>query len=532
MRHTHDGVSPPSKIASRSQQKMRVKSIRLQNFRSFLDSGIIPLDQVNVLIGANNSGKSSVLRGLHLLQQGLGNPFADVRVGSTVAEVDIQLLETESCQPWRTGSINEAAVFHATISSDDRRSGGMDLSLSWANSRQRSGEIRLPGSEPNHFIVPFLSKRKTANYAEDIREQYVVLISSEMTNLAAKLSRLGNPQFPAYRHYAEACEAILGFVVTAIPSPNGQRPGVYLPDLSTVPIEQMGEGVPNIVALLCSLAVSRGKLFLMEEPENDLHPQALRALLELVQKSSEHNQFVISTHSNIVVSYLCSQGNSQLLQISSERGVLPSLAHVTEVPPTPEARVQVLHDLGYAFSDFELWDGWLFLEESSAERLVRDYLIPWFAPKLMRVKTVAATGVNGVEPILADFQRLMLFAHLQPAYVGRTWVRVDGDDAGQGVVAHLREKFKAFPTEAISYWKSSQFESYYPSEFAVAANAAISLQDRQAKRKAKRDLLNGVVEWIEEDRARAREAFKESAREVIDDLRHIESELSAKQARG
>ena len=508
---------------------MRVRSIRLQNFRSFLDSGIISLDQVNVLIGANNSGKSSVLRGLHLLQQGLGDPMADVRVGSTRAEVDIQLTETETCVPWDTGKITEDVLFQAKVNSADRRSGGLEISLFWDNGHQRAGEIRLPGSEPHHFVVPFLSRRKTAHYAEDIREQFVVQVSSEMTNLAAKLSRLTNPQFPAYRQYAEACEAILGFVVTAIPSPNGQRPGVYLPDLSTVPIDQMGEGVPNIVALLCSLAVSRGKLFLVEEPENDLHPQALKSLLDLIQKSSEHNQFVISTHSNIVVSHLCSQGNSQLLQISSEKGVLPTIARVSEVPSTPEARIQVLHELGYAFSDFELWDGWLFLEESSAERLLRDYLIPWFAPDLRRVKTVAAAGVNSVEPMLADFQRLLLFTHLQPAYVGRTWVRVDGDDAGQGVVARLREKFPAFPPKALSHWESAQFESYYPSIFSKATFAALSIQDKQGKRFAKRELLLRVIEWIEEDKERAREAFKESAKEIIEDLRTMENELNAKQ---
>src|SRR5262249_9744357 len=143
-----------------------------------------------------------------------------------------------------------------------------------------------------------------ASYGEDIREQNVIQINSDMSNLSAKLSRIANPAFPKNKQYAEACEAVLGFVVTAIPSQNGQRPGIYLPNQAALPIEQMGEGVPNIVQLLASLAVSEDKLFLIEEPENDLHPDALKSLLELVVASSKSNQFVISTHSNIVVSYL------------------------------------------------------------------------------------------------------------------------------------------------------------------------------------------------------------------------------------
>jgi predicted ATPase len=500
---------------------MRIQSIRLQNFRSFVDSGDVELNQINVLIGANNSGKSSVLRGIHMLQHGIGDPFADVRVGASAAEIDIRLTEIEDCVPWGTGSLPEGVLYQARINSPDRRGGNLDIGIHWSDSKQKTGDMRLPAAEPHHFIVPFLSKRKTANYQEDIREEYVVQIASEMTNLAAKLSRLANPQFPAYKQYSDACKAILGFVVTVIPSAHGQRPGVYLPNDSTLPIDQMGEGVPNIVALLCSLAVSKKKLFLIEEPENDLHPVALKALLDLVIVSSEHNQFVISTHSNIVVSQLCSQANSHLLQVTSERGVLPTLAKIASVPQTPAARIKVLHDLGYAFSDYHLWDGWLFLEESSAERIIREYLIPWFAPILRRVRTVAAGGVDAVEPLFADFHRLFLFIHLQAAYAGRTWVRVDGDDAGRKVIEGLRKRFSSFGADAFSCWSEKQFEHFYPSTFSGDVTQALSLSDKQDRRTAKRELLDKVVKWIDADQDRARQAFAESAHPVIEDLQAI-----------
>src|SRR5688572_15663099 len=119
----------------------------------------------------------------------------------------------------------------------------------------------------------------------------------------------------------------------------------------------MGEGVPNIVHLLASLATSSGKLFLIEEPENDLHPSALRLLLDLIIESSTKNQFVISTHSNIVVSHLCGSSNSQLLRVTSAREVLPLNSRVEVVPRSSEARFAVLRELGYASSDFDLWEG-------------------------------------------------------------------------------------------------------------------------------------------------------------------------------
>ncbi|ARU22344.1 membrane protein [Ralstonia solanacearum] len=222
-------------------------------------------------------------------------------------------------------------------------------------------------------------------------------VSSNMSNLAAKLSRISNRSFPGSDNYARACEAILGFVVTAVPSQNGQQPGIYLPSREVVPIDQMGEGVPNIVALLVDLTLSSGKLFLVEEPENDLHPEALKALLDLMVESSQRNQFVVSTHSNIVVRHLGAVEASRVFHVSAPKGELPTTAEIEEVPNTPQARLNVLRELGYSFSDFDLWDGWLIVEESSAERIIRDYLIRWFAPKLSRVRTLAANGTGNVE---------------------------------------------------------------------------------------------------------------------------------------
>lgn len=506
---------------------MKVASIQLRQFRSFVDSGLIEFDTINVLIGPNNSGKSSLLRGLHLLQSGLGAVHGDVRVGSNQAVIEIVVSDLSSPLPWTNRFDPGPITLRYHLASSDRRSGS--LSMDWrkpATDWQQVNTHQFADTEPHHYIVPFLSKRKTAAFAEDTREQHVLNISSDMTNLAAKLSRLANPSFPAYAKYAEACEAILGFVVTAIPSVNGQKPGVYLPDGSTVPIEQMGEGVPNIVYLLAQLAVSEKRLFLIEEPENDLHPSALKALLDLILVSAQSNQFVISTHSNIVVTHLCGREHSRLFKVTSEKGQLPTEARIEPVPPTAESRVEVLQELGYAFSDYDLWEGWLLLEESSAERIIRDYLIPWFAPKLSRLKTVAAGGVTNVEPAFRDLHRLMLFTHLQPAYEGRAWVRVDGDEQGEATIAKLQGVFPSIAPEHFGTFRHPQFEFYYPTAFHEEVKDALSITGKQARREAKRKLLSEVVSWLDANQEQAREELEQSAAELIDDLRDIERQLT------
>jgi predicted ATPase len=53
---------------------MPITSIRLRNFRSFADSGKIPIKPLTVIFGRNNVGKPSILYSLFLLRQTLNSP--------------------------------------------------------------------------------------------------------------------------------------------------------------------------------------------------------------------------------------------------------------------------------------------------------------------------------------------------------------------------------------------------------------------------------------------------------------------------
>lgn len=232
---------------------MRITSLELKNFRSFESMERIELDQINVLIGPNNAGKSSILKALYLIQEGNGNIYPDVRVNANSAVVSIGLKEMRG-----EFSFKGVGLLVIKVSSNDRNIGKIGLDLFVSDARY---EVKQrPSVDPNHFVVPYLSKRKTAYYQEDVKNENVLRISTDMSYLAAKLSRIATGGFPNHESYRDACCAILGFMVVAIPSQNGQRPGIYLPDRQPIFIDQMGEGVPNIVALLADLALSEGKL--------------------------------------------------------------------------------------------------------------------------------------------------------------------------------------------------------------------------------------------------------------------------------
>ena len=48
---------------------MGIKSVEIQNFKSIKDSGVIELNNINILIGANGSGKSNFIKFLYFLKK-------------------------------------------------------------------------------------------------------------------------------------------------------------------------------------------------------------------------------------------------------------------------------------------------------------------------------------------------------------------------------------------------------------------------------------------------------------------------------
>jgi len=102
---------------------MRVVDLRLRDFRSFIDSEMIQLATINVLVGANNAGKSSVLRGLYLMQDGAGPPFGDVRVGAVSASIQMGLAEVPA-----SGSFDDCQKTKAAcLSASNRTTGALGI---------------------------------------------------------------------------------------------------------------------------------------------------------------------------------------------------------------------------------------------------------------------------------------------------------------------------------------------------------------------------------------------------------------------
>jgi hypothetical protein len=504
-------------------------SLRVRSYRSIEDSGTLTLRPITVIIGRNNTGKSSLLRAVYQLQQGAPWTDDDIRIGFSAVQIDLDFDrlyvapfdDPGTADKWSGGQLNltrtrgqapSVAITHAEQANDSR---GFDI---------------VKSNEPDNLIYPSLSGRRGSYIApeEQVRRDATTSILPTDQNLVSRASTVMNSRTRDGREFADLCQRVLGDTLDIMTGQNGQRLGVAIDRRTQIGLDAMGMGVSGVLGLLINLSGARNKVFLIEEPENDLHPEALKQLLDVIVEKSADNQFLISTHSSIVLTRLGAANNTTVLHTTlTQKNELPTTT--VDAINGRAGRLDVLRDLGYGLADLALADGWLIFEESSAERICRQYLIPWFAPDLARLNTIAAAGTTRVGPLLQNLHEMTLFARLEPAYAKRLWVITDGDAPGINAVAELSARFPTWPPDRFVTWEHENFEEYYPPPFDVRAQDVLMLPHDQ-RRDAKHQLLNDLINWIAEDEGTARQAFRVSAATAIDTLRRIAEQLTSQTA--
>lgn len=511
---------------------MKVTRLELENIKSFKGKHAIDLSpKINLLVGKNNTGKSTIINAIHNLQEGSRELIKTYNAGIGIAEIIISNFQNTPFFSRQSLNVQELIIYRGfcSVTFDSR---GKKI----INNDTRYEYNSLSIDNNRNHIYPFLSHRKVNTFSNKISKTEAERTYSDFTNLPAKVDRLDNVNAGhIYESYKNACTEIIGFPVSSTNSDDGKEPAYMVYGLDEIPIKEMGEGVINMLGLIVDLCVAENKLFLIEEPENDLHPQAQKALCNLILERAEYNQFIISTHSNIIVKSLGVDSDTKIFHLTSSFDKeVPKLmvSSINEIDNTDEeARIKVLEDLGYEFSDLGHWAAWLFLEESSAEVFIRDYFIRWFTPNLLgKVKTLAAKSLSRVNKRFDEFNEMFVYIHLSQIYKNKAWVVIDGGDGEEKkVIEELKEKYvksNGWSEDRFRQLAKHNFEEYYPEQFQEEVKSVLGLSNKKEKWQAKKELLNTIKEWVKEDDNRAKVAFEKSAEEVIGLLKEIETTLN------
>lgn len=331
-----------------------ITRFRVQNYKALRDV-TVELTPMHVLIGPNDTGKTSILEAIGALCRSVDRPLAEAFAGSWEGQALV----------WR-GDTKRTVLLHANLESP-RGSFEYELDCRFLRTGRkaqvwREVVTRVPGGEPTdlgykdhlysgvfagfqgkgmpeehrdrallvhdalrgvHFYrwVPRLLslpvaadskcrfRMETSGFGlarclDDIAgydEDLSIKLKKRFTGIFKEISKVRLMPEPAWRAPTDAPEQI-----DLLTRADGK--GIYfkLANGGTeIPASQMSDGVLLVLAYLAILYLPEPpRVLLVEEPENGIHPKRLKDVLTILRdlvKEQSHTQVILTTHSPYVV---------------------------------------------------------------------------------------------------------------------------------------------------------------------------------------------------------------------------------------
>jgi predicted ATPase len=365
--------------------KRFIHTLRLQNFLSYGSEGEeIELEPLNVLIGANTSGKSNLIEAIGILKATPTDLPAPFRQGGGVSEF-----------LWKGGEENPVAKIEATLNYAQRfhklryyvklTSIGQRLELV---DEAVENEQRYPGENDVYFYYRYQNGRPILNInkldddltrivqrtrtlrREDLIQDQSVLSQRKDPDLYPELSYLSTEfsNIGLYRHwemgrYSEPRNAQktdlpehplledgsnLGLMLNNLQHQIGNRKiietvkkfyeaaeelsvriyggtvQIFIREeglIQPIPANRLSDGTLRYLFLMALLLdPTPPPLICIEEPEIGLHPDILHTIAEMLIEASGRTQIIVTTHSDALVSALSEYPESVLVCERDDKG--------------------------------------------------------------------------------------------------------------------------------------------------------------------------------------------------------------------
>jgi hypothetical protein len=274
---------------------IQVQSIRMANFRGIREGSIDDLTDVNLLVGRNNSGKSTAAEAVMRISFTVVNRQGGDYLGRGIASIWGSFRNEQSEYPpeiWYKLDQSQVIELEARIKDSQMKSPSKDATFKvrivtrgMSVNAEPSGEIVTEGVSQNQASA-FLANVNLFRPPDATQRAIETKFWPQLlgTRRDKVLTRVLNEVFSLHGE---------GFQLL----PDGRL--MVLFERHSVPLDSQGDGTRGAFRALVALTMLKGTLFLMEEPECHQHPGSLErfALSVCKQARDQEVQLMISTHS-------------------------------------------------------------------------------------------------------------------------------------------------------------------------------------------------------------------------------------------
>lgn len=439
---------------------MQLVNFSVTNYRSITKAHKINLQNITVLVGRNNEGKSNILMALNVametMMQHANHANVHERLYDWQRDFPVQLQQ-------RKNNLDSIFRLNFRLNHDENteffRTTGIrsneDIPIELKYGQDNRAKITVPKKGSSSFndksekVTAFICERIAINYIQAVRTEDMAmdvihrLISTELSKLydneeyKSAEQTIYNLQEAVYNDIANRILAPLQEFLPQLTNVEIKSRGrrlvwrgfrndvdVILNDGTPTSILYKGDGIKSLVSLVI-LKESKNEIgasiIAIEEPESHLHPEAIHSLVNVINGISENHQVIITTHNplfvqrnnisnNIIVDHGTAKPAKNIKEIRELLGVLPE-----------DNLINASHVLVVEGEDDKIALNKIL---SSLSPTIKDALIK---NKLVIQPLAGATNLN------YELSRLR-------SYVCRYFVFLDADEAGYDAAEKAIEK--------------------------------------------------------------------------------------------
>lgn len=453
---------------------MEILNLHIKNFKSLKDIKIERLENLNIFIGKNNSGKSNILKAIELFFDELwylsenGSPS----IKGINRNLWFNMDTTNPIELYLTIKLNESESRELEDSSKDGRPTKIRFSMKVFEIEPDTKNMTY---SVDYSVLEFVSKYPYLSNKNEERNKIINLIKNKFYFIPADRGltdetytgieesafngkKIKN-SLAILKNSLDIIERKKFFRIQEIIKEIGSDFGVLDSSLDRnnvdvnfenndllFPSSSVGSGLHDILIIVSNLVFGgSGVIFAVEEPEIHLHPEATRKLFNFLKKESESTQIFLTTHSSIFVDKAILKNIFLVKKYESKTNLIQTESNLNEIKS----------DLGIRFSDALINYNFCILVEGSSDKIFLEGVAKKMGKDLLESKIL-------VDPIHNDnFEPyLKILKHFKIPFTILT------DSNNKQKYDDLKRE-DIISQEEVNVLSKGELENYYPKDIII-----------------------------------------------------------------